>query len=297
MFVRRSAASAAAYVALTAAAVLAALLAAGRGAGAQAPAAPPAPPDEPKQPELVTDRPDFTESAVVVPRRSVQVEGGVTVERTGGVVARHAGELLVRLGVARAAELRVGLNSYTSTLRTPGGGPHPHGLEDASVSVKLVLVSEARARGLVPTLGVLGGTTLATGTGDVRETALTPEAKLLAQWDLPAGWGLSGNLNASSARCDDPACTSTRPDGTVRVRRRRGEVVASLSADHPLGARLGGYAEVFGGRPAVGAGWQYANAGLTFAAAPLVQLDARVGRGLGGTRRDYFVGAGVSERF
>ena len=60
---------------------------------------------------IVTDRPDITESAVVVPTASLQVENGAT--WTGG---RHATGLgvcqsLLRLGVGQGFELRVTLPS------------------------------------------------------------------------------------------------------------------------------------------------------------------------------------------
>ena len=60
---------------------------------------------------IVTDRPDITESAIVVPTASLQAENGAT--WTGG---RHATGLdicqsLFRLGVGHSAELRVSLPS------------------------------------------------------------------------------------------------------------------------------------------------------------------------------------------
>src|SRR6266853_5480938 len=61
--------------------------------------------------EIVTDRPDITESAIVVPTASLQAENGAT--WTGG---RHATGLdicqsLLRLGVGQGVELRVTLPS------------------------------------------------------------------------------------------------------------------------------------------------------------------------------------------
>src|SRR5260370_24881858 len=61
--------------------------------------------------EIVTDRPDITESAIVVPTASLQAENGAT--WTGG---RHATGLdicqsLLRLGVGQGVELRLSLPS------------------------------------------------------------------------------------------------------------------------------------------------------------------------------------------
>ena len=49
--------------------------------------------------ELVTDRPDFTESGIVVPVGSLQFEAGFTWESNAGDVRSFSGpELLVRWG-------------------------------------------------------------------------------------------------------------------------------------------------------------------------------------------------------
>src|SRR5260370_38589293 len=61
--------------------------------------------------EIGTDRPDITESAIVVPTASLQAENGAT-----WMVGRHATGLdicqsLLRLGVGRGVELRLALLS------------------------------------------------------------------------------------------------------------------------------------------------------------------------------------------
>jgi hypothetical protein len=61
-----------------------------------------------QEPELESDRPDFTESAVVVPGGSVQLEGGGTwLHGDGGRDLLSGPELLLRWGVSRSVELRL----------------------------------------------------------------------------------------------------------------------------------------------------------------------------------------------
>ena len=64
------------------------------------------------QTELVTDRPDQTESAVVVPRGTVQIETGwLRTEEEDGPVEIETEELLgtlVRVGLSDRVELRLG---------------------------------------------------------------------------------------------------------------------------------------------------------------------------------------------
>ena len=55
---------------------------------------------------LITDRPDFTESAFVVGRGTVQLEGGGTYVDFGDESVTTLPELLVRWGITRTVELR-----------------------------------------------------------------------------------------------------------------------------------------------------------------------------------------------
>ena len=61
---------------------------------------------------LVTDRPDFTEGAVLVPRGTFQFEMGTTYQRHDVGYAVSGPELLLRYGLRRRVELRFGLPDY-----------------------------------------------------------------------------------------------------------------------------------------------------------------------------------------
>src|SRR5437870_3062683 len=66
-----------------------------------------------EEPELVTDRPDFTESSLVVPRGRLQIEGGFSYTRgNSGERAWNLPEMLLRLGVASRWELRLEAPQY-----------------------------------------------------------------------------------------------------------------------------------------------------------------------------------------
>ena len=88
-----------------------------------------------QEPEpLVTDRPDFTESASVPGGGRVQVEGGWTVEETGDVGA-FLGEILVRIGLGERFEARIEPATWISA---DGGdiGDDVSGLDDAGFGMK-----------------------------------------------------------------------------------------------------------------------------------------------------------------
>ncbi|MGH7563856.1 MAG: hypothetical protein ACREK5_05485, partial [Gemmatimonadota bacterium] len=53
---------------------------------------------------LVTDRPDFTESALTVPRGDPQLESGYTLTRADDADEHALGEVLLRIGVAGRLE-------------------------------------------------------------------------------------------------------------------------------------------------------------------------------------------------
>src|SRR5688572_6026289 len=69
-------------------------------------AAPAAAGEKEREP-IATDRPDFTETAIVVPRGSLQIESGFTYEKaSSGEKIFSLPELLFRWGIGEKTELR-----------------------------------------------------------------------------------------------------------------------------------------------------------------------------------------------
>src|SRR6266404_9451464 len=64
--------------------------------------------------EIVTDRPDITESAIVVPIASVQFENGLTWTAAHGAQTVDLSESLARLGILRKTEVRLGAPNFIS---------------------------------------------------------------------------------------------------------------------------------------------------------------------------------------
>ena len=227
---------------------------------------------------IVTDRPDFTESPLAVPARAVQLEVGDTYERTDGVRANTTGEALLRVGMRPGAELRVTVPSYVQ-VAGPGGA---HGFTDANLGAKFELLQAPEGPSVVPQTALIVGTGLPTGARPFRARGLSPEAKLLLGWTLSERWALASNVNAASADAGDG---------------RAGELAGSVSFARSLGDRMGAYVEWFGSRVQRAGSANYANTGVTWLFSSNDQLDVRVGRGVGATRDDYFVGLGLSRRW
>ncbi|HWI17822.1 MAG TPA: hypothetical protein VNT81_08745, partial [Vicinamibacterales bacterium] len=65
-------------------------------------------------PEIVTDRPDFTESSEVIPARWLQLESGISFEGESLVRGFSAPAALLRIGLGHRAELRLGAEGLLS---------------------------------------------------------------------------------------------------------------------------------------------------------------------------------------
>ena len=105
-------------------------------------------------PDLVTDRPDQTESAAAVPRGLVQVETGYLLSREDGMDTFEAPGTLVRIGLGARTEVRIG---HAGVI----GGAGRHGAGDSEVGAKVNLI--AASDGWRPELAILGGLSLPTG--------------------------------------------------------------------------------------------------------------------------------------
>jgi len=229
---------------------------------------------------LVTDRPDFTESALTVYPWHVQVEMGVTAARVGGNTETSVGEILIRLGLADRLEARIGLNSFAWVAAE---GNDPEGLEDVSLGAKIHLV-RARPGTAVPDVGILVGASFPTGAADLEQGAhVLPVAALAAGLDV-TDW-MSAGANVGWGYLDDGAG-------------RYSQFAGSIALGFSLTEWLGAYAEYFGFAPEFddGPDSHFLNGGFTFLISRDVQLDARAGFSIDDAETDSFFGAGLAFR-
>jgi hypothetical protein len=231
---------------------------------------------------LVSDRPDFTESTSTVRPGGVQAEGGYTFSRVADERSSAAGELLVRIGVTRRAELRLEPGSYEWVTSSDG---RQTGRDDAEVGVKLRVHKAADERpSPVPAVSVVLATSVPTGSREFREGRLQPEAKLATEWTLAPHVSLATNLDVARL---------------LRDGRRYTELAASASLGVDLSPRMGAFAEAFGFAPEISGEKHtaYLDTGLTAMLTADLQIDVRGGVGLNGMGPDYFVGAGLVRRW
>ena len=233
-------------------------------------------------PDLVTDRPDFTESSEVVGRGVVQVETGMVMEQDGQgddrTRALATPQLLVRIGLNQRVELRLGGDGFVSeSLRTATGSQRSSGYSDAEIGAKVKLFSADKA-GL--DIAIIPALSLPTGKDGFSSGGYDPGMKFTWARELPRGFGLSGNLNAASITVDGV---------------REWERAVTLSLGHELAGSWGAYWEGYGFL-ANGSCDCTINTGVTRAFGPNAQFDVEVGRGVSGDAPDWFVGVGFAVR-
>jgi hypothetical protein len=135
--------------------------------------------------DIVTDRPDITESSIVVPKGSLQAENGVTWTNDHGQRTFDVSETLLRLGVARQTELRFGAPNYLFGL--PGQTP-PSGFADMSLGIKQQL-------GPLPggfDLAVIAAVNFPTGADRTSSHGNDPFVKVPWSKELKGGWSIGG---------------------------------------------------------------------------------------------------------
>ena len=226
--------------------------------------------------DMVTDRPDQTESATVVPRGLLQVETGYLFTRDGGMDGYALPGTLVRIGLGGRTELRIGHAGIV-------GGEGRRGAGDSEIAAKINLIEHAD--GWRPELALLGGLSLPTGNHGLSSDGVDPSFLVAFAHELRPRLSLGYNVGAAWES------SAAQPD-------RDAFLVYSLALGVRLTERLGTFLELFGDRQVSGplATSASVDGGLTLLLTDSVQLDVYVGSGLRGPTADLFAGTGLSVR-
>ena len=282
--------------------------------------------------ELVTDRPDQTESSVLVAPGYVQIETGVAFTDEGRESRGYeVMGTLIRAGLTKRLELRLGFGGWVRELEEPGNS----GLADTELGLKLYLWEE---RGLRPEAALLGHVSLPSGEEGHSTERPDPSFRLAFSHTLSERVGLGYNIGVSWETTEE----LVRPAGLWALGQRRAEslvedlIEGALDGRVPgsirgrladeangylfperfdrdtqatlnytattgigLTQRMGMFLELFGDVPlnAPGPPRHYADGGVTFLLRENVQLDIAGGAGLNAAAADWFIGAGISVRF
>jgi len=133
---------------------------------------------------IATDRPDVTNSSLVVPLGSLQSENGINTTGRGSEKTFDGSNSRLRLGVASCLEILVDLPNFTDGLKGNAGS----GFSNVVPAVKWQLSSLPEKWNL----SVTAGAGLPTGASKVVGPGIQPYLQFPWSHELGDGWGTSG---------------------------------------------------------------------------------------------------------
>ena len=224
--------------------------------------------------EIATDRPDVTNSSLVVPVGSLQSENGVNFSARDGGRIVDGTNTRWRLGVAPCLELLLDLPTYFATVQAPGH----QGFSDVAPALKWQV---SPIPGKID-LSLVFGVALPTGAVDVAGHGAQPYLQMPWSWELHDGWGLSGMLTEFFRPSE---LTTKRITETTFVIEKKVTERASL------------FVEYVGDYPVNASPSQLMNSGGLYHLSPTQQVDFHIAFGLNHNAPNYIVGVGYSFRF
>ncbi len=241
------------------------------------------------EPELITDRPDQTESPQTVKPGSVQIEIGAsfTNDEDGGIETDSFSvpETLVRIGLTARTELRVGWSGRQDVdIRIGRGSFSSTGSGDAELGIKLALTDNDQPGTQV---GLLLSSSVPVGDDEFTSDSWDLSARVLVAHTLTDSVSFSYNLGVE---------TFTEDDGFDEDTLAAAIYTATLGFG--LTDSLGAFLEIYGeiGLSAGGKPQHLFDGGFTYLVRDNVQLDIVAGVGISDPADDWFVGVGVSFR-
>src|ERR1700726_3109700 len=134
--------------------------------------------------EIATDRPDVTNSSLVVPTGSLQNENGVNFSIREDGRAIDGTNSRWRLGIAPCLEVLVDLPTYFANVQGPGNS----GFTNVSPALKWQI---SPVPGKID-LSAVFGMGLPTGSVAIAGRGVQPYVQFPWSWELHDGWGVSG---------------------------------------------------------------------------------------------------------
>ena len=228
-----------------------------------------------KQP-IETDRPDTTNSSVVVPVGSLQSENGADVSRQDGARTVGGPESRLRFGIAPCLEVLVDLPSYAATSGSRTSAPS-FGWSDVAPAIKWQISPAPGDFDLSATFGAA----LPTGKAALSGTGVQPYLQFPWSKNLGSGYDLTGMLTFFTHPADPQNKLTTE---------------TTLALDKELTEGVEIFAEYVGDFPEAGGSRQMANSGILWRVTKTQQLDMHVGFGLNNNAPNFAVGLGYSFR-
>lgn len=224
--------------------------------------------------EIATDRPDVTNSSLVVPLGSLQMENGINTVRRGLDKTFDGTNSRLRLGVANCLEILVDVPTYVGRVK----GDPDTGFGNVAPAIKYQF-------GSLPepwNLSVTAGAGLPTGSPKIAGTGLQPYLQFPWSYEIGGGWGTSGMVT-SFFFPSDPLNKQTTE--------------ATFVLEKKVTERASLFVEYVGDYPSRGSSVQLFNAGGGYLLTKTQIIDFHVAFGLNRNSPNYIVGVGYSFRF
>jgi hypothetical protein len=228
------------------------------------------------QTPIATDRPQITNSSVVVPCGSLQFENGFQETSNGGQRSFDLPETAVRFGIAGKTEFRFANPDYFVNDDTGSG--FATGFGDLTVGLKQQLgpIRGGFDVSLIPFVS------LPTGAKLISSHGYDPTVQLPWSRSLTKNWTAAGMFSL------------TWP---TELGRRNLAGQSSLYFDRQLTPSWDAYVEYSGVFPKRGAPQHVVDFGTAYRPTPHQQLDFHCGFGLSAASPDHSIGFGYSVRF
>jgi Putative MetA-pathway of phenol degradation len=222
---------------------------------------------------IETDRPDVTNSSVVVPVGSFQQENGINLSRPNNSVAFDGTNTRLRVGVAPCLEVLVDLPTYVTSF----GQGVASGFTNVVPAVKWQISPIPEKFDLSATVG-LG---LPTGAAVVAGSGLQPYVQFPWSLEIGGGWAITGMVTNFFTPADP-------------INRYANQ--STFVIERQFGERAFLFAEYVGYFPIVGGTRQLFNSGGGYRITKTQQIDFHLGVGLNPNAPAYIFGIGYSFR-
>jgi hypothetical protein len=224
--------------------------------------------------EITADRPDVTNSSLVVPTGSLQSESGVNLSSRDGERTIDGTNTRWRLGVAPCFELLLDLPSYVANIRAPGNS----GFTNVAPAIKWQISPIPGKFDLSAVFGVA----LPTGAAEIAGRGAQPYLQFPWSYELHDGWGLSGMFTEFF-----------RPSEVTTKRITE----ATFVIEKKLTDKFSLFTEYVGDYPENAAPSQLINLGGVYFLSRTQTVDFHFAFGLNHNSAAYVVGVGYSFRF
>jgi len=221
---------------------------------------------------IETDRPDVTNSSIVVPVGSLQNENGIDTSRDHGADILNGTNSRWRLGIAPCLEVLVDLPTYVTAWRGDG----PSGFSDIAPALKWQI---SPLPGKFD-LSLTAGAALPTGANAISGPGVQPYLQVPWSIVLGDGWALTGmETNFFTPRLD-----------------AKSTYQSTVTIEKEIAERSFLFVEYVGNFPSNGRNSQLLNSGGGYPIDDHHQIDFHVGVGLDRNAPNYIFGLGYSFR-